>query len=213
MYDGCWLALGFWGKRGGLQSRAGLDWAGPRQERVGGWVCGWKGGEVVSFWDAGLRTGWAARGDTEVQEGPSRASIDEVSRKEKIKNKKPQGAELIIMAADAMHMRGPRLIRHVYSRSFLTVRTVLVLTRQEKEKERERESEREGPHPRIKVPMFQAAHAITICRWVDWGRMVDVCTNPPENQPALGTALWNPPFTTTLFFLRPGFSAPCPSLN
>lgn len=27
------------------------------------------GGEVVSFWDAGLRTGWAARGDTEVQEG------------------------------------------------------------------------------------------------------------------------------------------------
>lgn len=67
----CWLAgLGLLGGRGGgLQSRAGqgrtgLDWA-----RQGGWVCGWVGGEVVSFWDAGLRTGWAARGDTEVQEG------------------------------------------------------------------------------------------------------------------------------------------------
>ena len=47
---------------------------------MGGWTG--VGGEVVSFWDAGRRTGWAARGDTEVQEGPSRASIDEVSRKE-----------------------------------------------------------------------------------------------------------------------------------
>lgn len=46
------------------------------------------GGEVVSFWDAGLRTGWAARGDTEVQEGPSRASIDEVSRIQRRSKKK-----------------------------------------------------------------------------------------------------------------------------
>lgn len=88
------------------------------------------------------------------------------------------------MAAAAMHMRGPRLIRHVYSRSFLTVRTALLLTRQEKEKEREREREREGPHPRIKVPMFQAAHAITTCRWADWGVWL-MCapTRPKTTQP------------------------------
>lgn len=64
----CWLALGFWGKRGAAE-QAGLDWTGLDRIGQGGWVCGWMGGEVVSFWDAGLRTGWAARGDTEVQEG------------------------------------------------------------------------------------------------------------------------------------------------
>lgn len=26
-----------------------------------------------------------------------------------------------------------------------------------------------------------------------------MCTNPPKDHPAVGTALWNPPFTTTLF--------------
>lgn len=52
----------------------------------------WVGGEVVSFWDAGLRTGWAARGGGWVRRykkgQAGHPSIDEVSRKDLKKKKK-----------------------------------------------------------------------------------------------------------------------------
>lgn len=162
-------------------------------------VCGWVGGEVVSFWDAGLRTGWAARGDTEVQEGPSRASIDGVSRKDK--KKSPE----LIMAAAAMRVRGPGLIRHVYSR-FCTRHS---FWRDKSEGRggggiggREGGRRREGPHPRLasrcpcsKLPMPSPSAG----GWV-WGRGLIVCTKPPKNRPALATVFWNPPLTTTSIF-------------
>lgn len=109
----CAVVLWLWAfggeREGGLQDRAGVDWT--DQDRTG-WVCEWigvggKGRQFLGRWAAD-RVG--CKGDTEVQEGPSRASIDEVSRKEKKK-----GAELI-MAAAALHVRGPGL-RHEFSNS------------------------------------------------------------------------------------------------
>lgn len=82
---------------------------------MGGWTG--MGGEVVSFWDAGLRTGWAARGGgyRGTRGGQAGQPIDEVSRKEEEfqKKKKKKVAELM-MAAAAMHARGPGFTRHVY---------------------------------------------------------------------------------------------------
>lgn len=67
------LALGFWGKRGAAeQGRTGLG------SRQGGRVCGlggWGGRQFLGRWAAdrvGCKGGWVG---TEVQEGPSRASI------------------------------------------------------------------------------------------------------------------------------------------
>lgn len=70
---------------------------------------GWGGRQFLGRWAAD-RVGCKG-GIRRYKTGPSRASIDEVSRKEKKKNS--QDAELI-MAAAAMHVRGPRLIRHMY---------------------------------------------------------------------------------------------------
>lgn len=55
---------------------------------MGGWTG--MGGEVVSFWDAGLRTGWAARGGgyRGTRGGQAGQPIDEVSRKEEEFQKK-----------------------------------------------------------------------------------------------------------------------------
>lgn len=71
---------------------------------------GWVGRSSV-FGTLGCGPGGLQGGIRRYKTGPSRASIDEVSRKEKKKNS--QDAELI-MAAAAMHVRGPRLIRHMY---------------------------------------------------------------------------------------------------
>lgn len=50
----CWLALGFWGKRGAAeQGRTGLGWA--RQDRtgwVGVWMGGWGGRQFLGRWAA-----------------------------------------------------------------------------------------------------------------------------------------------------------------
>lgn len=114
------------------------------------------------------------------------------------------------MAAAAMHLRGPRLIRHIFSRLFFSVTYQVLLDgkarEREKEKERQRQRAKMTSLLRIKVPMLQAAHAITTCRRVDFlegggGEVAIVCTNPPKITQPWVTVLWNLPLTTTNVFL------------
>lgn len=101
-----WLAGWLWafGEERGGGCRAGQDssvgWAGPdKLGRVDGWVSEWmdgrglrwRGRQFLGRW-AAERVGCKGGGATEVQEGPSRASIDEVSREKE----KKEAAELII---------------------------------------------------------------------------------------------------------------------
>lgn len=149
---------------------------------MGGLVCGWEGGEVVSFWDAGLRTGWAARGDTEVQEGPSRASIDEVSRKEQKSKKSRCRANNNGRSCDAYArtQANKACIFQILPHS--TYSTAVDQAREE-EGERERASEKDltlaSRSPCSKPPMPSPSAG----GWIGGGWLMCAPTRPKTTQP------------------------------
>lgn len=211
---GVWLRWAF-GGRGGLQSRAGLDWTGLEQVRTGGWVGGrgWVERSSV-FGTPGCGPGGLQGGIQRYKRGQAGHPIDKVSRKEeefreKKKKKKScranNGRSCDACARTQVHKAC------IFSRSFSTVTyLVLLLARQERDGGRERgggSANKKAPHSRIKVPMLQAAHAITTCRRVGYVHQ------PARKPPSLWALCSGIRLLRAHWFPRPAFTAPCPSLD
>jgi hypothetical protein len=97
------------------------------------------------------------------------------------------------MATAAMHVRGPRLTRHVHtSRYFSTVTSGRYCCWRGRS-ERETSPSHEGPH----APSCPCHHHLQASGFEGGGLN---CVHQPARKTTqpLGTLLWNPPLTTTL---------------
>lgn len=157
---------------------------------MGVWMDGWGGRQFLGRWAAdrvGCKGGYGG-----TRGGPSRASIDKVSRKEKKKKEEEAGcrANNNGRSCDASARAQANKACIFQALLFSNVPGFVGWQgKRERGKERQREQAKMTSLIRIKVPMLQAAHAITTCRRVDFlegGGGLRLCAPTRPNSPSPG---------------------------